>query len=391
MSGVSPSASPSPSPGSLQVIIHEAAELAERLAHALRQADAPGGLAHSAYSELGAEELLEDLERLFGRHRRHLSRDAAGVCENWVSRKLSDRGLAPTSPEAALLRDFAEAMQNLVRKRQEQGPSWRMSNLGGNPFAELRQQIRAWQTHFFSEVGPEQRQDSDETAGQQDLQQLSGAPSRSPDTGCLQTAVCVDLLAALEELVSSRNSIGAEFKHDIARVCQQWKSRHIQAESLPDGAGCALLLRSLSDLLRTSLSSDRGQQQGGRRACSNLLNALKKLFSQGLERPGTGLASEISKVCKSWQIREGISADSESALLVRCIADTLQAEARHEASNALVAMSCGTEEVGQKSVAPGQHCVATATQACVQHARVLDCATLLHCALSRLSFCVRCW
>eukprot|EP00439_Symbiodinium_sp_Y106_P080313 s1190_g19.t1 len=171
----------------------------------------------------------------------------------------------------------------------------------------------------------------------------SKASASAQASSCFQSDACVDLLVALEELVW-QNSRGEEFRSEVARVCRCWKDRH-SGESLPDNAGIVLLLKSLSDLLRAAVSGDDGKVQRGRRACSNLLNALKKLFSDGRQRPGGSLANEISHVCRTWQTGECVSATSESAVLVRDIADVLQAEALREASNTLAAMSYGTEEI----------------------------------------------
>ena len=326
----------SPNPRSVQIVIHEAAELAEQLASALRSADVSSG----NNSDPGADELLDDLERLFKLHRRSLAQDVASICQSWKARVLSARGLSPDSPRGILLQDLADAVQAVVRKQQEQRAT---AHPGIRAVGMLRQQIReTWQTDACPEAECEKQAEAG--SGEPILQ---APPPRDPEDS-LQSAACVELLASLEELVSSRRPVRAEFKQEVARVCQQWKDGHA-AQSLPDRAGTALLLNSLSDLLCTAVSGDSGgREERGCRACSNLLKALKKLFSDGLERPGRSLASEISHVCKNWQIRERISADSESAFLVTCIADALRAEARLEASNTLAAMSLSTEELPSK-------------------------------------------
>ena len=306
-----------------------------------------------AYAEFVRYELLDDLERLFDRHQQTFVRDIKNLCTSWRARSLSARGLSPNSEGAVLLQDLADIVQSLVLKQQQNSMP-----LGRHTFAVLRQQIEetwqtrlgicgtasAFQTKANGELGPEEP--VLEAA-------LPFAPHAPPDHGqggesrdgrsCLQSAACIDLLTSLDELVS-QNSCRAEFKSEVARVCQSWKHRHM-AQSLPDNAGIVLLLKSLSDLLRTAVSSDGGREQRGRQACSNLLNALKKLFSDGLRRPGGSLASEISHVCTNWQRRERLSASSESARLVNTLADALAAEAKREASNTLAAMSYGTEEV----------------------------------------------
>ncbi|OLP87474.1 hypothetical protein AK812_SmicGene31291 [Symbiodinium microadriaticum] len=203
-------------------------------------------------------------------------------------------------------------------------------------FTVLCQEIlETWQKRFLAEDAAADRSEAAAAADHGD--------SKSKASSCLQSDACIDLLVALEELVW-QNSRGEEFRNEVARVCRSWKDRH-RGESLPDNAGVVLLLKSLSDLLRAAVSSDGGKVQRGRRACSNLLNALKKLFSDGRQRPGGSLANEISHVCRTWQTGECMSATSESAVLVTDMADVLQAEALREASNTLAAMSYGTEEI----------------------------------------------
>ena len=325
---IQPDCSSSPR-SKVHIVIDEAAELAEQLARTLREAQheahASGDLASG---ELFVE-LMENLERIFRGHQRSFSQDVEKLCRSWRARNLSARGFPPNSLEASLVRDLADTVQSLVQQRSDM-PLSRYS------FTVLCQEIlETWQKRFLAEDAAADRSEAAAAADHGD--------SKSKASSCLQSDACIDLLVALEELVW-QNSRGEEFRNEVARVCRSWKDRH-RGESLPDNAGVVLLLKSLSDLLRAAVSSDGGKVQRGRRACSNLLNALKKLFSDGRQRPGGSLANEISHVCRTWQTGECMSATSESAVLVTDMADVLQAEALREASNTLAAMSYGTEEI----------------------------------------------
>ena len=330
----------------MNIVIHEAAELAEQLARTLREAQheaqASGDLASG---ELFVE-LMENLERIFRGHQRSFSQDVENLCRSWRTRNLSARGCPPNSLGASLVRDLADTVQSLVQRGDDM-PLSRYS------FTVLCQEIlETWQQRGDQERDTAERRDRRDRERSEAFSasdrshhgdSKSKASASAQASSCFQSDACVDLLVALEELVW-QNSRGEEFRSEVARVCRCWKDRH-SGESLPDNAGIVLLLKSLSDLLRAAVSGDDGKVQRGRRACSNLLNALKKLFSDGRQRPGGSLANEISHVCRTWQTGECVSATSESAVLVRDIADVLQAEALHEASNTLAAMSYGTEEI----------------------------------------------